>query len=181
MITPLFPSYTNKLFTQARKALRKAVTTVNGMVKGNFLDTTTFWQKVRILVRICYGQAQVESGVVIDTNTFNKIHDLNAERVIVEVGVLWRSLLQATLPQKLTPPVLTDYLELSIGGTYWGMMIAISKLCISIDEQVKKDDYYLVVNVLDFIFMLIDLDFIDKCDMKVLTKLKTAIKPKSEL
>ncbi|KAF3890233.1 MULTISPECIES: FAD-binding protein [Nostocales] len=65
----------------------------------------------------CYGQAQVEGGVVIDTSTLNKIHDINAERAIVEAGVRWSELLEATLPQQLTPPVFTDYLELSVGGT----------------------------------------------------------------
>ncbi|KAB8319070.1 FAD-binding protein [Tolypothrix campylonemoides VB511288] len=65
----------------------------------------------------CYGQAQVEDGIVIDISTLNKIHDISTERVIVEAGVRWSELLQATLPQQLTPPVLTDYLELSIGGT----------------------------------------------------------------
>jgi cytokinin dehydrogenase len=65
----------------------------------------------------CFGQAQVEGGIVIDTSTLNKIHDISAQRVIVEAGVRWSELLQATLPQQLTPPVLTDYLELSIGGT----------------------------------------------------------------
>ncbi|GAA6624289.1 FAD-binding protein [Scytonema sp. NUACC26] len=65
----------------------------------------------------CFGQAQVEDGVVIDTSTLNKIHDISADRAIVEAGVRWSELLQATLPQQLTPPVLTDYLELSVGGT----------------------------------------------------------------
>ncbi|RUT09907.1 hypothetical protein DSM106972_004020 [Dulcicalothrix desertica PCC 7102] len=65
----------------------------------------------------CYGQAQVENGVVIDTSTLNKIHNINTLQVVVDAGVRWSELLQATLPQQLTPPVLTDYLELSIGGT----------------------------------------------------------------
>lgn len=65
----------------------------------------------------CYGQAQVENGVVIDMSTLNKIHNINPLQVVVDAGVRWSELLQATLPQQLTPPVLTDYLELSIGGT----------------------------------------------------------------
>jgi FAD/FMN-containing dehydrogenase len=35
----------------------------------------------------------------------------------VDAGARWSSVLAATLPQGLTPPVLTDYLELSVGGT----------------------------------------------------------------
>jgi cytokinin dehydrogenase len=65
----------------------------------------------------CYGQSQVEAGVVIDLSTLNQIHAIGSDRVEVDAGVLWSQLLRATLPQGLTPPVLTDYLELSIGGT----------------------------------------------------------------
>ncbi len=65
----------------------------------------------------CYGQAQVEAGVVIDMSTLNKIHSISADRAVVDAGVVWSQLLQATLEQQLTPPVLTDYIELSIGGT----------------------------------------------------------------
>lgn len=64
-----------------------------------------------------YGQSQVEAGVVIDMSTLNKIQSIGADRAIVEAGVVWSQLLQQTLAQGLTPPVLTDYIELSIGGT----------------------------------------------------------------
>jgi FAD/FMN-containing dehydrogenase len=37
--------------------------------------------------------------------------------VVVDAGAKWSEVLAATLPQGLTPPVLTDYLELSVGGT----------------------------------------------------------------
>jgi FAD/FMN-containing dehydrogenase len=64
-----------------------------------------------------YGQPQVEAGVVIDMNMLNTIHYIGADRAIVDAGVLWSQLLLATLEQQLTPPVLTDYIELSVGGT----------------------------------------------------------------
>jgi FAD/FMN-containing dehydrogenase len=64
-----------------------------------------------------YGQSQVEAGVVINMSTLNKIHSISADRAIVEGGVVWSQLLQQTLSRGLTPPVLTDYIELSIGGT----------------------------------------------------------------
>src|SRR5260370_17546954 len=41
---------------------------------------------------------------------------VHSDRVEVSSGVLWRTLLQATLARGLTPPVLPDYLDLSIGG-----------------------------------------------------------------
>ena len=42
------------------------------------------------------------------------VHD---DRVVVEAGAKWSDLLTATLARGRTPPVLTDYLELSVGGT----------------------------------------------------------------
>ncbi|MFN6569435.1 FAD-binding protein [Dendronalium sp. ChiSLP03b] len=64
-----------------------------------------------------YGQPQVEAGIVIDMSTLNKIHFVGTDRAVVDAGVVWSQLLQQTLQQGLTPPVLTDYIELSIGGT----------------------------------------------------------------
>lgn len=64
-----------------------------------------------------YGQSQVEAGIVIDLSTLNKIHFIGTDRAIVDAGVVWSQLLQQTLAMGLTPPVLTDYIELSVGGT----------------------------------------------------------------
>ena len=63
-----------------------------------------------------FGQAQVKGGLVIEMGTLDKI-SVGAEMVTAEAGARWSSLLHATLPHGLTPPVLTDYLELSVGGT----------------------------------------------------------------
>lgn len=64
-----------------------------------------------------YGQSQVEAGIVIDLSPLNTIHSIDAEQAEVDAGVLWSQLLQASLARQLTPPVLTDYIELSVGGT----------------------------------------------------------------
>lgn len=63
-----------------------------------------------------YGQAQVERGLVIDMTPLKTVQ-ITGDRVAVQAGALWSDLLRATLAQNLTPPVLTDYIELSIGGT----------------------------------------------------------------
>ena len=62
------------------------------------------------------GQAQVAGGLVIDMGTLRGI-DVRDGHAVVQAGALWSDLLRATLPAGLTPPVLTDYLELSVGGT----------------------------------------------------------------
>lgn len=64
-----------------------------------------------------YGQMQAEGGVVIDTSTLNTIYSINADYADVESGVIWRDIITAALAQGRTPPVTTDYLDLSVGGT----------------------------------------------------------------
>jgi hypothetical protein len=64
-----------------------------------------------------FGQSQAEAGIVIDISTLNQIHSIDSERAVVDAGVVWRDLLLATTAVGLTPPVLTDYTRLTIGGT----------------------------------------------------------------
>jgi cytokinin dehydrogenase len=64
-----------------------------------------------------YGRALCEDGIVIDMGKLNSIRDLQPDRVVVDAGATWQSVLDATLRQGLTPPVLTNYLGLSVGGT----------------------------------------------------------------
>ncbi|WP_394829032.1 FAD-binding protein [Pendulispora albinea] len=64
-----------------------------------------------------HGQSQVASGIVIDMTTLATIHRVSADRVVVDAGALWSRVLDATLSHGLTPPVLTDYLETTVGGT----------------------------------------------------------------
>ena len=64
-----------------------------------------------------YGRALVEGGIVVDMSAMNSIRDIKPDRVVVDAGITWKDLLDATLALGLTPPVLTNYLGLSIGGT----------------------------------------------------------------
>ncbi len=64
-----------------------------------------------------YGQSQVEAGIVIDMSALNTIHEIGERSAWVDAGVRWHELLAATLPSGKSPPTLTDYIELSIGGT----------------------------------------------------------------
>jgi cytokinin dehydrogenase len=64
-----------------------------------------------------FGQSQADAGVVIDISTLNQIHSITQDRAVVDAGVVWRDLLLATTAAGLTPPVLTDYTRLTIGGT----------------------------------------------------------------
>ncbi len=64
-----------------------------------------------------FGQAQAAGGVVIDSSSLDTIHSISRDGADVDAGVLWSSLVIAATERQLTPPVLTDYLELSVGGT----------------------------------------------------------------
>ncbi|HEU4328576.1 MAG TPA: FAD-binding protein [Roseiflexaceae bacterium] len=67
-----------------------------------------------------YGQAQVEAGVVVDSTALNAIESIQSDRAVVGAGVKWSDLTLASLEHGLTPPVMTDYIDLSIGGTVSG-------------------------------------------------------------
>ena len=65
------------------------------------------------------GQAQISGGLVIETAPLADIGPLGPDGTTVTVGagVRWSELAKATIAHGLTPPVFTDYLELSVGGT----------------------------------------------------------------
>ncbi|MEM9863086.1 MAG: FAD-binding protein [Myxococcota bacterium] len=62
------------------------------------------------------GEAQVDCGVVIDSRTLDAIHSIGPDGADVDAGVKWSTLLLAALDEGLTPLVLADYLEISVGG-----------------------------------------------------------------
>jgi cytokinin dehydrogenase len=64
-----------------------------------------------------FGRSQVPGGIVADMSMLRYIGAVEGDRVVVEAGATWSDVLRATLAQGKTPPVLTDYLELSVGGT----------------------------------------------------------------
>jgi cytokinin dehydrogenase len=65
------------------------------------------------------GQAQVAGGLVLDMAELAQIHaiDVQAQTVEAGAGLRWRALMAELAPLGLTPPVVTDWLELSLGGT----------------------------------------------------------------
>src|SRR5260370_13959635 len=63
------------------------------------------------------GQSQGLGGLVIEMGTLNTIHSFGPTAADVDAGLLWKDLLQTLVPQGLTPPALTGFTGLSIGGT----------------------------------------------------------------
>jgi cytokinin dehydrogenase len=64
-----------------------------------------------------FGRPMIAGGVVIDMSTLNQIHSITSDRMVVDAGVKWSAVVDAALAQGLTPPVLTAFMELSVGGT----------------------------------------------------------------
>ncbi|HEV7652327.1 MAG TPA: FAD-binding protein [Actinophytocola sp.] len=57
------------------------------------------------------------SGGIVDVSSLHSVGAVQSDRVTVDAGAKWSEVLSATLAQGKTPPVLCDYLELSVGGT----------------------------------------------------------------
>lgn len=66
------------------------------------------------------GQAQARNGVVVDSRGLDRVHEVGSDSVWIDAGASWRSVVTATFAHGLTPPVVTDYLDLSVGGTLSG-------------------------------------------------------------
>lgn len=64
-----------------------------------------------------YGRPMVQGGVVIDMSTLNTVHSIAPDRMVVDAGATWSAVIGAALSHGLTPPVLTAFIELSVGGT----------------------------------------------------------------
>ncbi|NLU72595.1 FAD-binding protein [Streptomyces sp. HNM0575] len=64
-----------------------------------------------------FGQAQTEGGLVIETSPLDHVGKVENGTVTVGAGARWSTVAKSTLRHGLTPPVFTDYLELSVGGT----------------------------------------------------------------
>jgi cytokinin dehydrogenase len=68
--------------------------------------------------RSMYGQTVARrGGVVIDMSSMNRIHQIEEDRCVVDAGATWTAVVEATVAQGLTPPTLTDFIDLSVGGT----------------------------------------------------------------
>jgi FAD/FMN-containing dehydrogenase len=63
------------------------------------------------------GQCQVQGGLVIDSSTLNAIEHMGPDHVRVQMGLRWIDLIAKTIPLGLTPPLLTGFTGLSVGGT----------------------------------------------------------------
>jgi len=64
-----------------------------------------------------FGRGQAENGVVADMTALRALGEVDGDTISVGAGAKWSEVLAKTLPAGKTPPVLAEYLELSVGGT----------------------------------------------------------------
>ncbi|MFI9509035.1 FAD-binding protein [Nocardia sp. NPDC052566] len=75
---------------------------------------------VEMVARGCGHSSRGESltdGIALDMRGMTAVHRVSEDSVTVDAGATWREVLDAALPNRLMPPVLTDYLDLTVGGT----------------------------------------------------------------
>ncbi len=62
------------------------------------------------------GQSLCEH-LVLDMSALSEIRALEETSVVCQAGIKWRSLVEQLAPQRLSPPVLTNNLDVTVGGT----------------------------------------------------------------
>ncbi|KAB2379092.1 FAD-binding protein [Actinomadura montaniterrae] len=63
-----------------------------------------------------FGQS-LTSGLCLDMRGLAGVEDVTPGHAVAGAGTTWREVLAATLPHGLVPPVLTDFLDVTVGGT----------------------------------------------------------------
>lgn len=66
------------------------------------------------------GQSLNRDGILLDMRCLNRIRDLQPDNLLfqADTGATWRQLVDAALPHRLIPPVLTNYFDVTLGGTH---------------------------------------------------------------
>ena len=55
--------------------------------------------------------------IVLDMTPLNQVRRVAEDAVTVQAGIKWRALVEHLAPQRLSPPVLTNNLDVTVGGT----------------------------------------------------------------
>ncbi|HTS71966.1 MAG TPA: FAD-binding protein [Terriglobia bacterium] len=55
--------------------------------------------------------------IVLDMTSLNRVNQVAGDAVSVQGGIKWRALVEHLAPQSLSPPVLTNNLDVTVGGT----------------------------------------------------------------
>ncbi|MBE9060625.1 FAD-binding oxidoreductase [cf. Phormidesmis sp. LEGE 11477] len=66
------------------------------------------------------GQALSQDGILLDMRSLNQLHELNQDELWfrADAGTTWQQVVDAALPKGVIPPVLTNNLDVTLGGTH---------------------------------------------------------------
>ena len=90
---------------------------------GDVVTAVTFCrqEQIALATRGCAhsagGQMMAPGGLVIDMKSLDKVLEITDDYIDVEAGISWSAVLEATMASGRTPPVVTDWLGVSVGGT----------------------------------------------------------------
>ena len=63
------------------------------------------------------GQSVSRGGLLIDMMALNRVYRIEGDAVWVDAGITWRELVDRLRPKRLIPPVLTNNLSVTVGGS----------------------------------------------------------------
>lgn len=104
------------VFREPRQTVRPAsASEVAAAVRSSMAE-----RPADVVPRGCGHSSRGESttdGIAIDMRGMTDVHRLGDDYITVDTGATWRDVLETTLRYGRMPPVLTDYLDLTVGGT----------------------------------------------------------------
>lgn len=66
------------------------------------------------------GQSLNQGGILLDMRSLNLIHEFHADQLWfqADAGATWKQVVDTTIPHGVIPPVLTNYFDVTLGGTH---------------------------------------------------------------
>lgn len=66
------------------------------------------------------GQSLNQGGILLDMRNLNQIHEFRPDELSfkADAGTTWKQVVNTSLPHGVIPPVLTNYFDVTIGGTH---------------------------------------------------------------
>lgn len=66
------------------------------------------------------GQSLNQSGILLDMRSLNQVHEFHSDRLWfkADAGATWKQVVDVSIPHGVIPPVLTNYFDVTLGGTH---------------------------------------------------------------
>lgn len=66
------------------------------------------------------GQSLNQDGILLDMRSLNQVYEIESDQLWfkADAGATWRQIVDASIPHRVIPPVLTNYFDVTLGGTH---------------------------------------------------------------